>query len=197
MHLSSFSDPLIDDLYPKQSRVTVDWCTAQVVPIFKGKGNPLDPASYRPISLCSVLRKLMELCLYPDLLATAPELDPVQDGFRENRSTLDSALALHELCRQHTVDHHGEPPVLCFLDIQQAYDTVHRPVIWRALETHVSDPMLGILQSLFDNVKIETLVSGARSPSFWPSTAVLQGSILSPFLYSHYINTLPALLLPG
>lgn len=196
--------PIIQDLAPvlcllfslcwMWSTVPTAWCTAQVVPIFKGKGNPLDPGSYRPISLCSVLRKLMELCLYPDLLATAPQLDPVQGGFRANRGTLDSALALHEICKQHTADHHGEPPVLCFLDIKQAYDTVHRPVIWRALETYVSDPMLGLLQTLFDNVRIETLVSGARSPTFWPATAVLQGSILSPFLYSQYINTLPALL---
>lgn len=99
----------------------------------------------------------MELCLYPDLLSTAPGLDPVQGGFRENRSTLDSALALHELCRQRTVDHHGEPPVLCFLDIKQAYDTVHRPVIWRgALETYMSDPMrstAGTMSYLFNNAE--------------------------------------------
>jgi hypothetical protein len=195
--------PVLEDLAPILGllyylcwiwcRVPEAWCTAQVVPIYK-KGSPLDAANYRPISLTSVLRKLMELCLYPDLLETAPPLDIVQGGFRQDRGTLDQALALHELCKQHAADHFGAPPVLCFLDIKQAYDTVDRNIIWRELETHVSEPLLGLLQCLFDNVQIEVLVSGAKSPTFWPSTGVLQGSILSPFLYSIYINSLPAAL---
>ncbi|KAG1043810.1 hypothetical protein G6F43_011575 [Rhizopus delemar] len=140
------------------------------------------------------MRKLFELCLQAELESTAPPLDPVQGGFRHHRSALDQALCLHELCRQHTIDHSGEPPVLAFLDIKSAYDTVDRAIVWRALETHVSEPMLGILQCLFDQVSIQVLLGGYSSPSFWPRTGVLQGSILSPFLYSIYINTLPAAL---
>ncbi|KAG1444258.1 hypothetical protein G6F56_010375 [Rhizopus delemar] len=87
-----------------------------------------------------------------------------------------------------------EPPVLAFLDIKSAYDTVDRAIIWRALETHISTPLLGILQCLFDDVSIQVLLGGHSSPSFWPRTGVLQGSILSPFLYSIYINSLPELL---
>ncbi|KAG1435866.1 hypothetical protein G6F56_013799 [Rhizopus delemar] len=117
------------------SSVPSAWCTAQVVPIYK-KGDPLDPGNYRPISLTSVLRKLFELCLQTSLEDTAPPLDPVQGGFRHGRSALDQALCLNELCRQHTLDHHGETPVLAFLDIKSAYDTVDRSIIWRALETY-------------------------------------------------------------
>lgn len=195
--------PIVDKLAPVLlllfslcwiwSKVPKVWCTAQVIPIHK-KGDPTDAANYRPISLTSVLRKLLELCLSEQLLETGPPLDIVQGGFRANRGTLDQALALHELCRQHTVDHMGEPPILCFLDIKQAYDSVDRNIIWRALETHVPDALLGILQCLFDHVHIEALVSGARSPTFWPGTGVLQGSILSPYLYSVFINSLPSAL---
>lgn len=195
--------PILDDFAPVLvllfylcwiwSKVPSAWCTAQVIPIYK-KGNPLEAGNYRPISLTSTLRKLMELCLYEALLHTAPPLDIAQGGFRADRGTLDQAMSLHELSLQHAADHFGEPPVLCFLDIKQAYDSVDRNIIWRQLETHVSEPMLGVLQGLFDNVKIEVLVSGAKSPTFWPGTGVLQGSILSPFLYSIYINSLPSLL---
>ncbi|KAG1439440.1 hypothetical protein G6F56_012297 [Rhizopus delemar] len=159
-----------------------------------GSCDPLDPANFRPISLTSVLRKLFELCIQSSLESSSPELDIVQGGFRRQRSALDQALCLHELCRQHAVDHLGEPPVLAFLDIKSAYDTVDRAIIWRALETHVSEPMLGILQCLFNNVSIQILLSGHASTSFWPRTGVLQGSILSPFLYSIYINSLPTAL---
>ncbi|KAG1451396.1 hypothetical protein G6F56_008100 [Rhizopus delemar] len=172
--------PITDDLVPVLtllfrlcwiwSSVPVAWCTAQVVPIFK-KGDPLDPGNFRPISLTSVLR-----------------------GFRHGRSALDQALCLNKLCRQHTIDHLGETPVLAFLDIKSAYDTVDRSIIWRALETHVSPALLSLLQCLFDKVSIEVLIAGHSSPPFWPRTGVLQGSILSPFLYSIYINSLPDLL---
>ncbi|KAG0924327.1 hypothetical protein G6F30_013661 [Rhizopus arrhizus] len=111
--------PIADDLVPVLtllfrlcwiwSAVPAAWCTAQVVPIYK-KGDPLQPANYRPISLTSVLRKLFELCLQTTLEDTAPSLDPVQGGFRHSRSALDQALCLNELCRQHAIDHHGEPP---------------------------------------------------------------------------------------
>ncbi|KAG1301753.1 hypothetical protein G6F64_011523 [Rhizopus arrhizus] len=137
--------PIADDLVPVLtllfrlcwiwSAVPAAWCTAQVVPIYK-KGDPLQPANYRPISLTSVLRKLFELCLQTTLENTAPSLNPVQGGFRHSRSALDQALCLNELCRQHAIDHHGESPVLAFLDIKSAYDTVDRAIIWRALETY-------------------------------------------------------------
>ncbi|KAG1038994.1 hypothetical protein G6F43_012604 [Rhizopus delemar] len=195
--------PIAKDLIPpltllfklcwRWSSVPRAWCTAQVIPIYK-KGDPLDPGNFRPISLTSVFRKLLELCIQDTLVSTAPPLDMVQGGFRRNRSTLDQVLCLHELCRQHSEDHYGEAPVLAFLDIKSAYDTVDRAIIWRALETYVSSPMLGLLQSLFDQVSIEVLLSGYSSPAFWPRTGVLQGSILSPFLYSIYINSLPSAL---
>ncbi|KAI9470450.1 hypothetical protein BDB00DRAFT_746268, partial [Zychaea mexicana] len=38
------------------------WRVAQVLPIYK-KGTPDDPANFRPISLTSVLRKILEYCL--------------------------------------------------------------------------------------------------------------------------------------
>lgn len=178
--------PILTSLYQlcwRWSTVPAAWCSAQVVPIYK-KGDPLDPANFRPISLTSVLRKLFELCLQSSLEDTSPPLDIVQGGFRRQRSALDQALCLNELCRQHAADHLGEAPVLAFLDIKSAYDTVDRAIIWRALETHISEPMLGILQCLFDNVSIQILLAGHASNSFWPRTGVLQGSILSPFLLS-------------
>jgi hypothetical protein len=175
------------------SMVPRSWCTAQVIPIYK-KGDHTDPGNFRPISLTSSLRKLLELCLQDQLTSTAPPLDIAQGGFRAHRGAPDQALCLHELCVQHSKDHYGEPPVLAFLDIKSAYDTVDRAIIWRALETYVSAPLLGLLQSLFDSVHIEVLLEGYNSSSFMPATGVLQGSILSPFLYSVYINKLPGFL---
>lgn len=47
---------------------------------------------------------------------------------------------------------------------------------------------------MFDSVFIEVLISSATSRRFCPVTGVLQGSVLSPFLYSLYISSLPHVL---
>ncbi|SAL96426.1 hypothetical protein [Absidia glauca] len=138
---------------------------------------------------------ILEKCLAPTLQMSAPPLDLAQGGFRPARSSLDQVLCLTELCRLHRL-HHKVPPALAFLDIKSAYDTVDRRIIWHALAPTSSPSLLRLLQHLFDDVLIEFLLNNHRSHQFSPTTGVLQGSILSPFLYSIYINTLPALLRP-
>jgi hypothetical protein len=61
-------------------------------PIFK-KGDATDPGNFRPISLTSVMRKLFEFSLMPELDAHSPALDVAQGGFRLQRNPLDQASA--------------------------------------------------------------------------------------------------------
>ncbi|KAI8888017.1 hypothetical protein K501DRAFT_164230, partial [Backusella circina FSU 941] len=80
-------------------------------------------------------------------------------------------------------------PVVAFLDIKAAYDTVDRRVIWNAmLSAPCSAPpaLVALLSNMFDDVLVSVIVSNFVSRSFSPSTGVLQGSVLSPHLYSIY-----------
>ncbi|KAG0986586.1 hypothetical protein G6F28_010218 [Rhizopus arrhizus] len=124
---------------------------------------------------------------------SCPPLDIAQGGFRPARSTLDQALCLLEICST-LRRKRRTPSTLAFLDIKSAYDTVDRDFIWQTLQPSLSPPLLALIRHLFDDVYIEVLVSNATSSRFTPTTGVLQGSILSPFLYSIYINQLPSLL---
>jgi hypothetical protein len=171
-----------------------DWRVAQVVPIYK-KDDPTEPSNYRPISLTSVFRKILERCLYQFLVDNSPPLDLAQGGFREARGSLDQALCLAEICNI-LRRHHRVTPVLAFLDIKSAYDTVDRNYTWQKLEYTAPTALLCLIRNLFDDVQIEVLLNNATFTRFSPVTGVLQGSILSPFLYSIYINDLPKTLRP-
>ncbi|KAG0968919.1 hypothetical protein G6F31_002361 [Rhizopus arrhizus] len=176
------------------SYVPQPWRIAQVVPIHK-KGSPSDPGNYRPISLITIFRKILERCIQHTLRSEGPPLDIAQGGFRESRSALDQAICLSEIC-QILRSQFRITPVLAFLDIKSAYDTVNRNFIWETLRQYISPPLLGLLRNLFDDVQIEVLLSNATSRQFRPNTGVLQGSILSPYLYSVYINQLLVQLRP-
>ncbi|KAG1137016.1 hypothetical protein G6F38_011621 [Rhizopus arrhizus] len=154
-------------------------------------GSPSDPGNYRPISLTTIFRKILERCIQHTLRSEGPPLDIAQGVFREPRSALDQATCLSEIC-QILRSQFRITPVLAFLDIKSAYDTVNRNFIWKTLSQYISPPLLGLLRNLFDDVQIEVLLSNATSRQFRPNTGVLQGSILSPYLYSVYINQLPA-----
>lgn len=170
------------------------WRQATVFPIYK-KGDSSDPANYRPISLTSVLRKLFERVIYYKIVNNSPPLDVAQGGFRDQRSPLDQALCLHDLMHDYFLVHHHYPSV-AFLDIKSAYDTVDRRIVWQSLykTTSFSRPILWLLMNMFDDVSISVLLSNQSSSSFVPVTGLLQGSVLSPHLYSIYINTLPGVL---
>ncbi|KAG2205230.1 hypothetical protein INT47_009495 [Mucor saturninus] len=170
------------------------WRQATVYPIFK-KGDKSDPANYRPISLTSVLRKLFEMVISNTVLEFSPPLDHAQGGFRKRRSPLDQALCLHDLMHDYFRVHHHFPSV-AFLDIKQAYDTVDRRVVWNSLASSSSfpRPLLNLLIHMFDDVSISVLLANHKSDPFTPHTGLLQGSVLSPHLYSLYINSLPGVL---
>lgn len=170
--------------------IPTDYNHAQVIPIYK-KGPINDPKNHRPISLICTFRKIYEICIYNILLPQSIPLDPVQGGFRHQRSTLDQALCLQELMLRYKKAN-KEHPVLLFLDIKSAYDTTDRNIIWKALQDiNIDTPLLTTIQLLYNEIRIEVLLNGhVSSNPFTPSTGVLQGSTLSPHLYSIYINSL-------
>jgi hypothetical protein len=67
----------------------------RIKPIYKNKGNPIDPKNFRPITILSCLGKLFTAILNERLRVFSEEgflLDENQFGFRKSYSTADSIL---------------------------------------------------------------------------------------------------------
>jgi hypothetical protein len=78
-------------------------------------------------------------------------LDIAQGGFHEARNSLDQTLCLIEIWS--ILPHYSRAtPILAFLDIKAAYDTVDRTHIWNTPQRSLPFALLGILKHLFDNV---------------------------------------------
>jgi hypothetical protein len=167
------------------------WNQSYVVPLYKGKGARTAVANHRPVVLSSVFRKIFEKAILGHLQHQAGALDIRQGGFREKRGTLEQAVNLHEVIQLLKKD--GHSPVLAFLDIKSAYDRVDHATLWSKCKARgINGRLLSILQSLFSRISMSVVVRGERSYTIRPRCGLLQGSILSPLLFSIFIDDLPS-----
>jgi hypothetical protein len=91
----------------------------------------------------------------------------------------------------HEVMHKNKNMHVAFLDIKAAYDSVDRKILWnRCRDRGFSNGTIRILQRLFDHNSAQVVVNGKRSQPFGIRAGLLQGSVLSPFLYSVFIDDL-------
>ena len=83
--------PVLQIIYTQsleQATVPQEWLSANITPVFK-KGNRSTPANYRPISLTSVLCKVMEHIIFHRIMmffTSQNILNLLQHGFRPNNS---------------------------------------------------------------------------------------------------------------
>ena len=105
-----------------------DWKEALVIPIPKPEATKSEPQSYRPIALTAVMCKLFErivtnrLTWYMESLGL---LNPMQSGFRKQRSTCDHIVRLQDNVNKAL--HNNEHTLAIFLDFSKAFD-----MVWRA-----------------------------------------------------------------
>ena len=94
---------------------------ANIVTLYKNKGDRGDCNNYRGISLLSVVRKLLAHVVLKRLQVVADRVYPEsQCGFRANRSTTDMVFSLRQLqekCREQQ-----QPLFVAFIDLTKAFD---------------------------------------------------------------------------
>lgn len=105
--------------------IPTDWTKAFVCPIFK-KGDPSDPANYRPISLTRILCKTMEHIIASHISSHLSEhsiLYDLQHGFRYRRSCETQLIELTDDLTNNISN--GKQTDLILLDFSNSFDKVN------------------------------------------------------------------------
>ena len=174
------------------------WLISTLIPIFK-KGDPSLPSNYRPISLLSFIGKLYSKSLLAKLSAWASSINlpgKEQIGFRSGASTLDHALLLSHLVEKYSI-HHKSSLFAAFVDLQGAFDSVNRSLLWDKLSQWGIDPrLLFLLRRLHSSntCQIRLPNSNTLTDRFQVNRGVRQGCILAPLLFNLFLADLPPFL---
>ena len=117
-----------------ESVVPLDWRSANVSPVFKKKGNRQHPENYRPVSLTSVVGKVLE-SIMRDQMTQYFEVNKLiaesQHGFRRGRSYATNLLVFIEFITE-CIDKQENVDVV-FLDFSKAFEKVppyHMVELW-------------------------------------------------------------------
>jgi hypothetical protein len=177
----------------EKSLVPDSWKLSTVTMIPKKVKNSSNPKDYRPISLTSCLAKLCEKLILQKLnsfLEKNKIIIKQQSGFRKHRQTKDNIIVL---IQKITESFNRKKKVFgVFFDIAAAFDKVwHKGLIFKMINHKIpSEIVLWVQNFLTDRsfkVKINNLFSDSKSIT----AGVPQGAILSPILFSIFINDVP------
>ena len=169
------------------------WQRGIINPIPKSSDkDPRLPLSYRGITLtchmykmyCSILQVRLQRFLEQNKV-----LVEEQNGFRKMRSCLDHIFTLVTVIENRLKKR--QSTYVSLVDMQKAFDTVNRTCLFEKLSgIGIHGKMYNAIKSVYQNVTSAVRVNGICSDWFEVENGVKQGCILSPTLFSIFVNDL-------
>ena len=182
--LKEMSTPLLE-----KGIVPSEWKKANITLLFK-KGSRNKPENYRPVSLTSVLCKLLETLIRDhmvEFLVKHKLINTSQHGFLKSRSCLTNLLYFFEEITKWVDDR--SPVDVVYLDFQKAFDKVPHQRLLLKLKAHGND-VINWIEKWLTHRRQRVIVDGEISNGKSVLSVVPHGSVLGPILFLIYINDL-------
>ena len=176
----------------KNSITPSPWGKGIIQPIPKGNSESRKPQDYRGICLQSVVLKAYSKILNQRLNVWLEDnnlLEDEQNGFRKGRCTQDHLFTLASVVESRKAC--GKSTFAAFIDLRKAFDSVLRDCLWLKVGGYgVHGLFLDALKAMYSSVLSSVRVNDKLSDWFPVDKGVKQGCLLSPALFSMYINDL-------
>ena len=164
-----------------------DWELGIITKLSK-KGDLKECSNWRGITVSSIVLKIFSLVLLNRMKNALDEaLRDEQAGFRSKRGCSDQIFALRHIIQQSV--EFRVPLIMLFIDFEKAFDSKHRPSLWRVLRSYgLPCKYVNLIKNIHESSRCQVNVDGELSPEFHVSSGVLQGNVLSPILFAVLID---------
>ena len=177
---------------PDSGKFPDEWALGMIVILFK-EGTKSDLNNYRGITLLSMLGKILVGVSNNGLWEVVDKYEihkENQAGFRQGYRTTDHLFTLTTIIDQYAIKQ-KRPLFLCFVEFRKAFNKVDHKLLWDKINQYgVGGKFLDIIKSMYQKVKSCFRANNGLTNVFSHSRGVRQGCLLSPLLFSLFLNDL-------